>query len=64
MTPDSPEHKRRDRDRDDEATAPEDVPGEPGAEAGSQSPTNDKLPGMPAKGDPTPVGDTDQHSKG
>jgi hypothetical protein len=41
---------------------PEDQPGEPGAEGGSQSPTKDKLPGAPAKDDPSPVGDTDQHS--
>ena len=46
------------RDRDH---GPEDVPGEPGAEGGSQSPAADTLPGMPA-GDDSPVGDTDQHS--
>jgi hypothetical protein len=44
--------------------APEDRPGEPGAEGGAQSPTRDRLPGMPAKDDPSPVGDTDQHSTG
>ncbi|MGH2928460.1 MAG: hypothetical protein ACRDL8_09675 [Solirubrobacteraceae bacterium] len=43
---------------------PEDDPDEPGAEGGSESPTKDKLPGMPAKDDPTPLGDTDQHSTG
>lgn len=43
---------------------PEDDPEEPGAEGGSESPTKDKLPGMPAKDDPSPVGDTDQHSTG
>ena len=43
---------------------PEDDPDAPGAEGGSESPTKDKLPGMPAKDDPTPVGDTDQHSSG
>jgi hypothetical protein len=49
---DRPEHEldeeRSQREREPEA-APEDRPG-------------DKLPGMPAKDDPTPVGDTDQHS--
>lgn len=44
--------------------APEDRPGEPGAEGGSRSPTRDKPPGAPAKDDPSPVGDTDQHSTG
>ncbi|MGH2857503.1 MAG: hypothetical protein ACRDMJ_08450 [Solirubrobacteraceae bacterium] len=56
----SDEHKRR-RSPGHE---PEDDPDEPGAEGGSQSPTKDKLPGMPAKDDPSPVGDTDQHSTG
>ncbi|HEY2318844.1 MAG TPA: hypothetical protein VGH67_11115 [Solirubrobacteraceae bacterium] len=50
--------------RDENAQAPEDRPDEPGAEGGEQSPTKDKLPGEPAKDDPTPVGDTDQHSTG
>lgn len=49
----------QDRERPE---APEDQPGEPGAEGGSRSPTRDKLPGTPAKDDPSPVGDTDQHS--
>lgn len=44
--------------------APEDRPEEPGAEGGSDSPTRGKLPGMPAQDDPTPAGDTDQHSTG
>jgi hypothetical protein len=44
--------------------APEDRPGEPGAEGGSQSPAADKLPAMPAKDDDSPLGDTDQHSTG
>jgi hypothetical protein len=53
-----------DRDRDREhAQAPEDQPEEPGAEGGSTSPAADKLPGEPASGDDSPVGDTDQHSK-
>lgn len=54
-----PEQKRRSPGHE-----PEDDPDEPGAEGGSESPTKDKLPGMPAKGDPSPVGDTDQHSTG
>lgn len=40
---------------------PEDAPGEPGAEGGSESPAADKLPGAPAEDD-APVGDSDQHS--
>ena len=43
--------------------APEDVPGEPGAEGGSKSPAAEKPPGMPSRDD-SPVGDTDQHSAG
>jgi hypothetical protein len=53
-----------DKPRPDDAPEPEDRPEEPGAEGGSQSSNNDKLPGQPAKDDPTPVGDTDQHSSG
>jgi hypothetical protein len=64
---DRPEHEldeeRSQREREPEA-APEDRPGEPGAEGGSRSSTRNKLPGMPARDDPTPVGDTDQHSTG
>jgi len=56
------EDERRTRDREQGKEAPEDRSGEPGAEGGSRSPTRDKLPGMPAKEDPSPVGDTDQHS--
>ena len=52
------EHSERERD---EQRAPEDVPGEPGAEGGSQSPAADALPGMPTDDD-SPVGDSDQHS--
>jgi hypothetical protein len=55
------ERSRREREPEE---APEDRPGEPGAEGGSRSPTRNKLPGMPARDDPTPVGDTDQHSTG
>jgi hypothetical protein len=57
------EHRAPDAEaREDEA--PEDRPDEPGAEGGSESPTKDKLPGMPAKDDQSPLGDTDQHSTG
>jgi hypothetical protein len=55
MKPD-PEHN----DTPD-STAPEDQPGEPGAEGGSQSDAKDKLPGAPSDDD-SEVGDTDQHS--
>ena len=41
--------------------APEDQPGEPGAEGGSHSEAKDKLPGAPADDD-SPLADTDQHS--
>jgi hypothetical protein len=44
-----------------EGQAPEDEPGEPGAEGGTESPDNDSLPGEPAEGD-SALGDTDQHS--
>ena len=40
---------------------PEDRPGEPGAEGGSESAAADKPPGAPADDD-APLGDTDQHS--
>jgi hypothetical protein len=53
-------------DEDDttpDSAAPEDQPGEPGAEGGANSPTKDKLPGAPADDD-SAVGDTDQHSTG
>jgi len=44
-----------------DSAAPEDQPGEPGAEGGSSSDAKDKLPGAPADDD-SEVGDTDQHS--
>ena len=56
------ETQNRDRDRE-HAQAPEDQAEEPGAEGGSTSPAAGKLPGEPASGDDSPVGDTDQHSK-
>jgi hypothetical protein len=49
-----------DKDKPDSA-APEDQPGEPGAEGGSNSDAADKLPGAPSDDD-SAVGDTDQHS--
>lgn len=55
----------RDRERENEhAQAPEDQPEEPGAEGGAQSSASDQLPGLPSDDDESPVGDTDQHSKG
>jgi hypothetical protein len=50
-----------DLSRAEQEPPPEDIPGEPGAEGGSDSPAADKLPGAPASDD-APVGDTDQHS--
>jgi hypothetical protein len=50
------------RNDDHPIPAPEDLPGEPGAEGGSDSPAADRPPGAPADDD-SPLGDTDQHSK-
>jgi hypothetical protein len=61
---DGPDHEPDEERATDPGEAPEDRPDEPGAEGGAQSATRDKLPGMPAKDDPSPVGDTDQHSTG
>ena len=47
--------------REDEEP-PENRPDEPGAEGGRDSPAADRLPGAPAPGDESPLGDTDQHS--
>jgi hypothetical protein len=44
-----------------EGQSPEDMPGLPGAEGGSQSDSAHALPGMPTK-DGAPLGSTDQHS--
>jgi hypothetical protein len=41
--------------------APEDQPGEPGAEGGTDSPAADKPPAAPSDDD-SALGDTDQHS--
>jgi hypothetical protein len=51
-------------EKDESGQAPEDQPDEPGAEGGSESDAADNLPGAPAGDDETPLGDTDQHSKG
>ena len=48
-------------DGERERRAPEDLPDQPGAEGGSESPAADKLPGAPAEDD-SPLGDSDQHS--
>jgi hypothetical protein len=42
-------------------TAPEDRPGEPGAEGGSGG-SEDVPPAAPHEDDDSPLGDTDQHS--
>lgn len=44
--------------------APEDQPGEPGAEGGSETARRSKAPMMPDPKDDSPVGDSDQHSTG
>jgi hypothetical protein len=51
------------RDRP-EGEAPEDRPGEVGAEGGSQTARRSKLPAMPDEQDDSALGDSDQHSKG
>ena len=58
-----PNNMKPDREHNDEpdSAPPEDQPGEPGAEGGSQSHAKDKLPGAPSDDD-SEVGDTDQHS--
>lgn len=61
---DRPDHELADEERghrghEDEHQAPEGRPDEPGAEGRARS---DKLPGVPDKDDPSPLGDTDQHS--
>ena len=63
----SDDQRQRDRDFANEKRAPEDReegPDEPGPEGAPEKPRQDKLPGMPDKDDPTPLGDTDQHSPG
>ena len=52
-------------ERDHEgADAPEDRPGEVGAEGGSETARRSKLPAMPDEQDDSALGDTDQHSTG
>jgi hypothetical protein len=60
---DPEEHRRHQDELDDEPMAPEDLPDEPGAEGGSRSDAAKKLPAVPSDDD-SPLGDTDQHSKG
>jgi hypothetical protein len=55
------EHEEQRQTQPAEERAPEDLPDEPGAQGGSESPAVDKLPGVPAADD-APLGDTDQHS--
>ncbi len=55
------EQSEQERRREAEQSAPENLPDEPGAEGGSESPAADKLPGAPA-GDDSALGDSDQHS--
>jgi hypothetical protein len=55
MQPDTADENQPD------SAPPEDQPGEPGAEGGSNSDAKDKLPGTPSDDD-SAVGDTDQHS--
>jgi hypothetical protein len=49
-------------DRKSPGNEPEDQPGEPGAEGGSETAKRPKLPFMPDENDDSAVGDTDQHS--
>jgi hypothetical protein len=57
------EDEQEARPEEEEEVPPENRPGEPGAEGGSESPAADKPPAVPAADD-SPLGDTDQHSKG
>ena len=45
----------------DDPRRPEDRPGEPGAEGGTEG-SNDTPPPLPNEDDDSPLGDTDQHS--
>jgi hypothetical protein len=45
----------------DATERPEDRPGEPGAEGGTEG-SADTPPPLPSEDDDTPLGDTDQHS--
>jgi hypothetical protein len=46
-----------DKQKDNEAQKDKEAPAQE-----SDSSSKDKLPGAPARDDPTPLGDTDQHS--
>jgi hypothetical protein len=59
----SPAETPEERDRAG-GQAPEDRPGEVGAEGGSHTARRSKLPPMPDEQDDSPLGDTDQHSTG
>lgn len=63
----SDDQRERERDFVNENKAlqdREDRSEEPDTGGGAEKPKQDKLPGMPSKDDPSPVGDTDQHSPG
>jgi hypothetical protein len=49
-------------EHDKDAPEPEDRPDEPGAEGGSGGSNETAAPAAPSEDDPTPAGDTDQHS--
>jgi hypothetical protein len=51
-------------EKDPQEPAPEDQPGEVGAEGGSKTARRAKLPPQPDREDDSAVGDTDQHSSG
>ncbi|HWE11739.1 MAG TPA: hypothetical protein VG325_20495 [Solirubrobacteraceae bacterium] len=56
---------REEREHEEtQGPAPEDQPGEVGAEGGSETAKRSKLPPMPDSEDESPLGDTDQHSSG
>ncbi len=54
----------REANEEPDRPAPEDQPGEIGAEGGSKTARRSKLPPMPDREDDSPLGDTDQHSSG
>jgi hypothetical protein len=49
-------------EHDKDEPQPEDRPDEPGAKGGSGSSNETTAPAAPSSDDPSPVGDTDQHS--
>ena len=52
------------KETEPDESAPEDRPGEVGAEGGSDTARRSKAPPMPDQEDDSAVGDTDQHSSG